>query len=94
MTTDMTACIPKDAVRASIHDSGIVLFHTQKGRLFAANSAGACIWQGLERRLPIDAIVSEVSQRYRIAEETARIDAVRFISELERERLVSPMVQR
>jgi hypothetical protein len=79
---------PTKDVAASIHDFGVVLLHTVKGRLFASNHTGARIWQGLERRLPVQTIAAEISREYRIPHETALDHLMRFLAELEGQRLV------
>ena len=73
---------------ASIHDDVIVIFHIGSGRLFTANSTGARIWRGIQQRLSLDAIVSEISEFYQIAYSTAREHIVRFLDELQRHALI------
>lgn len=81
-------------VVASIHDEGLVLLHTEKGRVFVANRTGTRIWQGLERRLPVDALAAEISREYQIAQETAREHTVRFLAELLRQGLITASADR
>ena len=69
-------------VVASIHDNGIVLFHTGNGQLFSANRTGARIWQGIVRHLTVDAMAAEISSEYQIAADSAREHTVRFLTEL------------
>ena len=83
---------PTEGVAASIHDAGVMLLHTVKGRLFASNHIGARIWQGLEQRLPVQTIAAEISREYRIPRETALDHIVRFLAELEGQRLVERRV--
>jgi hypothetical protein len=85
---------PIEHVAASIHDHGIVLLHTIDGRLFASNQTGARIWHGLQRHLPIDAITADLREHYRISHETALSDTARFLTQLERQRLVERSVGR
>lgn len=73
---------------ASFHDDGIVILHTGKGSLFASNGAGARIWRGVERQLPLEAIAEELSGEYKIARATAREHAIRFLAELEQHQLI------
>jgi hypothetical protein len=84
----MTTLGPHRHVSASIHDDGVVLLQTAKGKLFASNHTGARIWQGLERALPLDDIAADISRQYRIPHDTARDHATRFVAELERQRLI------
>ena len=77
---------PEAAV--SFHDDGIVILHTGQGCLFASNGTGARIWRGVEQRLPLGAIVEEISGEYHIALTTALEDTVRFLAELERQKLI------
>jgi UDP-N-acetylglucosamine transferase subunit ALG13 len=78
---------------ASIHDDGIVILHTGKGRMFTSNEIGARIWRGIERQLPLEAIAKEISDEYQIARTTAREHAVRFLAELERHTLIQREVE-
>ena len=78
------------AVVASVHDDGLVLFHTGIGRLFTANRTGARIWQCLERNLPVDAIAAEIGRDYRIADGMATEHTTRFLTELQRQGLIAP----
>jgi hypothetical protein len=73
---------------ASIHDDGIVILHTGKGRMFTSNQTGARIWRGIERQLPLEAIAEEISDEYQIARTTAREDVSCFLAELERQTLI------
>jgi hypothetical protein len=77
---------PEAAV--SIHDDGIAILHIGHGSLYTSNGTGARIWRGVERHLPLEAIVEEISGAYKIALTTAREDAFRFLAELERHSLV------
>jgi coenzyme PQQ synthesis protein D (PqqD) len=73
---------------ASFHDDGIVILHTGSGCLFTSNGTGARIWRGVEQRLPLEAIAEEIGGEYQIALTTARDDTVRFLTELERQKLI------
>ncbi len=79
--------ISSDAA-ASIHEDGIVILHTRKGRLFSSNRTGACIWRCIEQRLSFEAIAEKLTSEYQIARTTARQHAVRFLAELERHNLI------
>lgn len=84
---DLSFTVNPEAV-ASIHDDGVVILHTGKGRLFSSNGTGARIWRGVERRLSPEAIAGEISGEYNIAGATAREHTVRFLAELERHTLI------
>jgi hypothetical protein len=73
---------------ASFHDDGMVILHTGAGRLFTSNGTGARIWRGVERQLPLEAIVEELSGEYKIARTTARDHAAHFLAQLERHTLI------
>jgi hypothetical protein len=73
---------------ASIHEDGIVILHTRKGRLFRSNLTGACIWRCIEQRLSLEAIAEKLTTEYQIARTTAREHAARFLTELERHSLI------
>jgi len=79
--------ISSDAA-VSIHEDGIVILHTRKGRLFTSNRTGACIWCCIEQRLPFEAIAEKLTSEYQIAKATAREHAARFLAELERHSLI------
>lgn len=73
---------------ASFHDDGIVILHTGKGTVFTANKAGARVWQGIEQRLPSEAIAEEISGVYQLAQSTAREHTFRFLAQLEQHALI------
>jgi Coenzyme PQQ synthesis protein D (PqqD) len=73
---------------ASIHDDGMVIFHTGKGRLFSSNRTGAHIWRCIEQQLPFEAIAEKISCEYQIARTIAREHTARFLAELERHSLI------
>jgi hypothetical protein len=73
---------------ASIHEHGIVILHTGKGRLFSSNETGAYIWSCIERQLSLEAIADKISGEFQIARGTALEHTARFAAELERHNLV------
>lgn len=75
-------------VTASIHDTGIVIFHTGSGRLYSSNGPGARIWRGLDQQLPFHDIVDEISDEFQIPGSAAREHVFRFVAELERHTLI------
>jgi len=75
-------------VTAAHHDEGMVILHVSNGHLYTSNRIGSCIWRGIERRLPLEAIAQEISEVYHIALPTACEHAQRFVGELERHVLV------
>jgi PqqD family protein of HPr-rel-A system len=83
-----------EAVTASSHDRGLVLFHRRHGHLFTANHVGTRIWEGLEQRLPLDAIVATLSREYNMHPGAIRDDVQRFLGQLQAQGLVEPRSQR
>ena len=73
---------------ASIHDDGIVIFHTASGSLYSSNGSGARIWRGIEQQLPLEAIAGEISAEFQIADSSAREHVARFVAALERNELI------
>lgn len=73
---------------ASIHDDGIVILHTRRGRLFSSNRTGASIWRCIEQQLPFEVIVEKIGSEYQIARTIAREHTARFLAELERHSLI------
>jgi Coenzyme PQQ synthesis protein D (PqqD) len=82
--------IPRPArhVTASMHDTGVVLFHTANGQLFTSNLAGALIWQGLQSSLSAESIAEQLSLRYRIPRAVAEADTTHFLAQLEGQHLI------
>ena len=72
-----------------MHDDGLVLFHTTRGRLFSTNRTGARIWHCLERKLPTDEIVAEISRGYHISHRAADDHTMAFLAILQREGLIA-----
>ena len=79
---------------ASIHEHGIVILHTGKGRLFSSNETGAYIWRSIERQLPLEAIANKISDELQIARGTALEHTARFVAELERHSLIERRIER
>jgi hypothetical protein len=73
---------------ASVHDDGIVILQTRRGRLFSSNRTGAQIWRCLEQHLPMESIAEKIGAEYQIAAAVAREHTVRFLAELERHCLI------
>ena len=73
---------------ASAHDSGIVILHTGKGRVFSSNKTGALIWRGIEQGRSFDCIVEEISGQFHIAGTTARAHTHKFLAALEQQALI------
>jgi hypothetical protein len=73
---------------ASVHDHGIVILHTRRGRLFSSNRTGAEIWHCIEQQLTLEAIAEKISREYQIARTIAREHTSRFLAELERHSLI------
>ncbi len=76
------------SVVASAHDAGLVLFHTTRGRLFSTNRTGARIWDCLERSVPTDSIVAEISRAYQISHRAADDHTTAFLTTLQQEGLI------
>jgi hypothetical protein len=79
---------PAQGIAASIHEQGIVLLQAESGRLFGSNNAGALIWRGLERDLPVTAIAADLASTYQLSHDTALDHVHRFLCELAGHRLV------
>jgi Coenzyme PQQ synthesis protein D (PqqD) len=78
---------------ASIHDDGIVILHTRRGRLFSSNRTGARIWRCIEQQLPFDAIAETIGSEFHIARTIAREHTARFLAELERHSLIERVAE-
>jgi len=79
--------ISSDAA-VSIHEDGIVILHTRKGRLFTSNRTGAYIWRCIEQRLSLETIADKISSEYQIARTTAGEHTASFLAELENHSLI------
>jgi hypothetical protein len=75
-------------VVASMDDCGIVLLHLVRGRLYRLNMVGARIWNAIKQHVPVNAIVGEISEEYRISHSTARENVDCFLAQLEDHRLI------
>ena len=87
-TSDSTLKVNPEAA-ASFHEDGMVILHTGRGRLFGANKIGARIWRGLEQQVPLETIVSEISDEYHITLTTAREHTDHFLAQLQSHKLIS-----
>jgi hypothetical protein len=86
--SDSLKFTPSPDVASSVHENGIVLLHICSGQMFATNGTGARIWSGLKGRQSTETIVSEISADYQIDWATARGHVVRFLIELEQQKLI------
>ncbi|MEN3328902.1 MAG: hypothetical protein V7638_3709 [Acidobacteriota bacterium] len=86
-TTEINFTVNPEAVR-SFHDGGVVILQAGTGRLFTSNEAGARIWRGIEQRLPLEMIATEISTAYQIARTTAREHTLNFLAALEQQALI------
>ena len=77
------------AVRASIHEDGVVLMHVGRGRVFSANVVGARIWQGVAEGASVETVAESISREFRVPEQQALADTEAFIGQLERAGLLS-----
>lgn len=77
---------------ASIHDDGIVILHTGRGRVFSANRTGALIWRAIEQRHSLDTIVTEISGEFQIPGPTARAHTLNFVAALQQQSLIESEV--
>lgn len=84
---DREVKISSDAA-ASVHEEGIIILHTRKGRLFSSNRTGAYIWRCIERQLSFEAIAEKLTLEYQIAQTIAREHTARFLADLERHSLI------
>ena len=75
--TNFTFTVNPEAT-ASIHDDVLVIFQIGSGCLYTSNVIGARIWRGIQQRLSLDEIASEISDLYQITYSTARDHIVQF----------------
>lgn len=75
-------------VSASVHHTGVVIFHTGNGSLYSSNGSGARIWRGIEQQLSLDVIAGEISDEFQIAGPAAREHVARFAADLEQNELI------
>ncbi len=59
--------------------------------VYTLNAVGSLIWQRLDGRTPLGAIVQEVCSAFEIDHATALNDVLAFITDLERAGLVEPV---
>ena len=73
----------------SARNDGLAILQIQTGRVFVCNSTGARIWDGMSKGLSFDAISREISVAHRLSQEIVERDTALFLSELERNGLVT-----
>ena len=84
---EISFTVNPEAVR-SFHDDGVVILQAGTGRLFTSNETGARIWRGIEQRLPLETIATEISTAFQIARTTAREHTLNFLTALEQQGLI------
>lgn len=63
-------------------DGEAVILNLDTGTYFGLDDVGTCIWQRLDRRESVDAVVAALVAEYDVAPETARADVDRLIAQL------------
>jgi hypothetical protein len=63
-------------------DGEAVILDLDTGTYFGLDAVGTRIWQQLDRREPVDAVVAALVEEFDVAPETARADVDRLIAQL------------
>ena len=79
--------------RVSAHKDGLALLHIPSGRVFVCNRTGARIWQGILKGFSLEAVSEQISREYGLACDVVQRDTQSFLSELERQGLLTRTVR-
>ena len=77
-----TVPTPNPNVIGRIVDGEAVLVLPEKGKVKVLNEVGATIWELIDGKRSIQAIVAEICQEFEIDENTAQEDTLAFIDAL------------
>lgn len=80
--------IPSTNVRSTITDEGVVLMDVLRGKIFYANPVGARVWVGIQRGLPVNAIVEEISLGFGVSHEQIETDVLEYLGSLKANGLI------
>jgi hypothetical protein len=72
-------------------DNETIIIDFDNGAYYSAEAAGAEIWEGIAKHLPVDQIVRTVAQHYAGAEQEIQSGVGQFIDALQRESLIRPL---
>jgi hypothetical protein len=77
----MSALI-KHRIRSTYGPDGVVMLDIDQGLMVSINVVGAKIWERLERSVPVDRIINELSTEFEVPTETIAADVVSFLQSL------------
>ncbi|HEU0119602.1 MAG TPA: lasso peptide biosynthesis B2 protein [Bryobacteraceae bacterium] len=77
-------------VRFHVHERGLILFHTQTGKILQSNRAGIPIWNALRAGKSLVEISSDFIRGHSLSEVSSPPDTNAFLATLERAKLVRP----
>ena len=79
---------PASHVSASVADREAVLLDTDNGRTYTLNPVGTLVWELLDGRRPLGALVEALAEQFDAPEGQLRRDLIELVRRLEAERLI------
>jgi hypothetical protein len=67
-----------------------VLVDLNSKKYYQLNETASLIWRGIEKRLPMDHIVTEMTERYEVTQEQAMSSIEKALSQFKANKLVGP----
>ena len=67
--------------------TGVILFDTNRGDAFGANTVGAKIWKKLQQGIPVEQIIDEISAEFCVSREVVQGDVQDFLDSLKKHEL-------
>lgn len=81
MTNEKAFTIPDTILAAHLEDEAVLLDMDSK-QYYRLNGTAAFIWKALERGLPHDGIVNDLTENFEVAREAATAELNRLLDEL------------
>ena len=88
MLPEKSVTISKKAL-SQVIDGQVVILGLEKNAYFGLDKVGAFIWEKLKAGLPVQEVVTQVSEIYQISKEIAAEDIDSLLAELEDAKLIS-----
>lgn len=91
MSVNNDAPLPReDVIFTELDDLEGVLVDLNTRKYYQLNETASLIWRGLERRLPVSRIATEITERYEVTLEGALSSVEMAFRKFEAQKLVKP----
>ncbi len=85
-----SVAVEESIVATDFEDGEGVLVDLNTKRYYQLNATAMLVWQGLEKNLPVNTIVEEITRTYDVTPDHARASVEKLLEELSSYNLVRP----